>query len=526
VIRPRPSTDRTGESPGGGEISFRHPILQEVTYNSLPSRLRRALHKRLALWLAGLVGSLAGPASGTTAEHFERAGEAVLAAEHHAQAADHAADRFAHDTALTHVQRALSLLAAQPRGSVQATLHWRLLERREFTLQTLARRADQLAAIQSMAAEADALADDRLRAEAASRLSRLCAHVGDYPGQQAASRKAMALAEQAGDQGLYLRALRELGDSHCKRGDWDAGQRVAQRCLQLARAQGQVFVQAQCLNTLAQIAAQRQDPVGRLQLHEQELVLRKQLDDRRPEAIVLANLGGGWLDLGELFLARRYSDEALRQLRAMGYRQAECGVLCNLSRLERWLGGSALALDLAHQAVQAANDAGSQPWEAYALGLVGDSQLALGQHAAAKQVYARALAVEIEFKEPHQFETRAGLARLALVQGDFTTAMQHVQRVLDHEAATGLAHGAENAVRVDLVCHLVLSSLDDPRAPAWLERAQGQLQDMAARISDPALRRSFLGNIPEHRAVTTAWAVAQTELAAPSALEPPPSSAA
>ena len=518
--------DPSGQTPEAREFSFRHQVLQQVAYNNLPTRSKRALHKRLALWFSGLVVTSGGHALGATADHFERAGEAFLAAEHHAQAADRAADRFAHDAALAHVQRALALLTALPAGPGPSALRWQLLERREYTFNLLARRAEQRAAIVALAAEADAVADDRRRAEAANRLSRLCCQVGDYAGQQAASRKALILSEQAGDTSLYLRALRELGDSHCKRGDWDAGQRVTQQCLELARAQGQLFAQAQCLNTLAQIALQRQDPVGRLHLNEQELVLRKQLDDRRSEAIAFANLGGGWLDLGELFLARRYNDEALRQLRAMGNRLVECGVLCTLSRLESWLGGSAQALNLAHEAVQAAKDAGSQTWEAYALGRVGDCQLALGQHAAAKQAYEGALAVEIEFKELHQFETIACLARLALVQGDFTTAMQQVQRVLDHEAATGMAHGAEFAVRVDLICHLVLASVDDPRATDWLERAHGQLQSTASRIDDPALRRGFLGNIPEHRAVTTAWAAAQDEAAAHAALEPPPSSAA
>ncbi len=228
----------------------------------------------------------------------------ALTAEHHAQAADHATDRFAHDAALARVQRALALLASLPAGPGPSAPRWQLLERREYTFKLLARRADQRAAIVVMAEAVDAVADDRRRAEAINRLSRLCSHLGDCAGLQATSRKALILSEQAGDASLYLRALRELGDSHCKRGDWDAGQRATQQCLELARAQGQLSGQAQCINTLAQIAAQRQDPVGRLHLHEQELVLRKRLDDCRAEAIVLARHGGGWLYLGELILAR------------------------------------------------------------------------------------------------------------------------------------------------------------------------------------------------------------------------------
>lgn len=127
---------------------------------------------------------------------------------------------------------------------------------------------------------------------------------------------------------------------------------------------------------------------------------------------------------------------------------------------------------------------------------------------------------------PHQHETTAGLARVALAQGKFIAALEHVHRVIDHEAATGGRHGAKNAVRVDVVYHLVLASVGDPRATDWSKRAHGQLQSTASRIDNPALRRGFLGNIPEHRAVTTAWAAAQDEGAAHAGLEPQPSSAA
>ena len=263
---------------------------------------------------------------------------------------------------------------------------------------------------------------------------------------------------------------------------WEGGQRLAQQCLELATAQRNLYAQAQCLNTLAVIAAQRQDPVGRVQMHSRELSLRKQRPDRRPEAVVLANPGGGGLDLGELFLACRYSEEALSLLRSMGNRQTESVALCNPSSLERWLGDGRSALNLAEAALAAAISAGSPPWEAFASTRVGDSHFALGPGSAATQADATAQALAIQLNMPHRHGITAGLAHVALAQGNFNAAMRHVQRVIDHETATGRRHGAKNAARVDLVCHLVPASVDDSRAQGWLARAHGQLQDTADRI--------------------------------------------
>jgi hypothetical protein len=42
-----------------------------------------------------------------------------------------------------------------------------------------------------------------------------------------------------------------------------------------------------------------------------------------------------------------------------------------------------------------------------------------------------------------------------------------------------------------------------------LASAHAALHNVAATIPDPALRRSYLANIPEHRAIVEAWAARQ-----------------
>jgi predicted ATPase len=99
---------------GMREYVFRHHILHHVTYETLLKRTRCELHARVAAWLASLADVRAKDFLGVTAEHYDKAGDAANAAEYHSRAADHAWDRFAHDAALDHVQRALTLLDAAP----------------------------------------------------------------------------------------------------------------------------------------------------------------------------------------------------------------------------------------------------------------------------------------------------------------------------------------------------------------------------------------------------------------------------
>ena len=117
---------------GEQTLSFQHPLLQELTYATVPVHTRRALHGRFARWLVGLATLHGASVLGQTAHHFEQAGDALLAVEHHARAAEFADSRYAHSEVLHHLQRGLALLDADlpaqaaPRDLQE--LHWRFVD--------------------------------------------------------------------------------------------------------------------------------------------------------------------------------------------------------------------------------------------------------------------------------------------------------------------------------------------------------------------------------------------------------------
>ena len=502
-------------APGAGDarqFSFKHQILQDLTYGSVPTVTRRNLHGKLARWLLALTGQQANEVLGLSAHHFELAGAPAMAAEQHARAAEHAVSRYAAEAVFGHVERGLALLAELPASTDRLELQWRLRMTRVYMLELRGQHALHLADIDALTMLADELGDDLKRAQVADKRSVYAMFTADYTGAMAAARQTMACAERIGEHRMQLLGMRMVAWAHCTLGDWDAGRRLLQECLAQAHARQLPSVEAACANTLSQVAMRQQDTVARLHWHERELELRRRLGDQRQESMVLANLGGGWLALGELFQSRRCCEEALQLARARGDRRSECFPLYHLSILERWLGNGAQAAALARAASKAAVAASIKDWELYTLTALGEAELAAGQLEAADEAFLRAQAQALERKLPDQPDNVAGLARLALAKGDVPAALRQVQRVLDLEAATGMAHQARNQAHVNLVCHLVLARAMDPRAHAWLKRAHGQLQATAANIADAALREGFLGNIPDHRAILAAWAAAAGEV--------------
>ena len=121
--------------------------------------------------------------------------------------------------------------------------------------------------------------------------------------------------------------------------------------------------------------------------------------------------------------------------------------------------------------------------------------------------------VAVEIDTGWQHDASAGLARVALAEGDAAAAlaaMAALKPLLDHIAAGGTLDGTEHPRLIELSCHQALARAGDPRAADWLARAHGALMAQADAISrsttDATLRQGFLQNIPHHREIVAAWA--------------------
>jgi class 3 adenylate cyclase/tetratricopeptide (TPR) repeat protein len=489
------------------EYAFRHQVLHQVTYDTVLKHHKREGHARVARWLARLTqqGNLrAGDFLGLAAEHFEQAADAANAAEFHARAAEQAGQRLAHERVLVHVGRALALLGdAQP---AQAELRWRLLSAREYTLDLQGDRDGQAVDLDMLEQLAEALDDDRRRAEVAWRRGIRAQRMADWSTQESAARQGMACATRAGDDSLRLHALRLLASAKVFQGDFDTGRALALQGLAEARSLGLRGVEGRMVNVLSIAADKRGDVAGALDLFQQALEIFRETGDRVNEAIGLSNLGEGWMNLGDLAQARSELDVALRLLRANGDRAIESLTLCYLSKLALWRGDETLALALARSALDLATAAQARDAEALAGIRLGDAEQALGRLAAARQAFTRARARALEIDSPWRHDASAGLARVALTEGNNEVALVDLQPVLDQVAAGGALDGTDESRRIELTCHRALARASNPRAADWLARAHGALMVQADTITDSALRQGFLRNVPHHREIVAAWA--------------------
>jgi len=102
-------------------------------------------------------------------------------------------------------------------------------------------------------------------------------------------------------------------------------------------------------------------------------------------------------------------------------------------------------------------------------------------------------------------EAQAGLAAIALAQGEPAQAQPWIERMLPIMADQALS-GFAAPISVYLSAYHTLAIVQDARADALLQQAHTLLQTYASHIHDEPLRQSFLQKVPAHRQVQQLYA--------------------
>ncbi len=485
------------------EFGFKHQLLHQVTYDTVLKQARREGHAKVAAWLVGLSHSgaqRANPLHALIAAHFEKSGDARNACEYYTRAAEHAATRYAHDVLLEASDKALALAGADDSAAL-----WRLHTVRERYFDTQGQRDAQRDALAELDALAEAMADDTRRAEVAWRRADMAFRTGDFPASELQARRGLELAQAAAAQPLLLRCRHMLAIALYSQGDLDAAKAMALDGLAQARACADLKMEARFLNAMAVTTQGEDDLIGGYTYDLEVLRLCREIGNRRDEAVALSNLGNIMIGLGDFTQSRGYLEQGLRIARAVGARFVEPHLLHHMAELELQIGNPAAARQCAEAALALSQAMQDRVSEAVcALALAG-AELTLGNLAAAQSGFEHALALCVELKSPIRLDAQAGLARLALARDTPHEAASLVEELLAHFAQQRNFDGTVSAQLIHMTCVRVLERLADPRAAPVLRDAYAEIQAQAARISDAALRETFLRNIPVNRDIEGAW---------------------
>jgi class 3 adenylate cyclase/tetratricopeptide (TPR) repeat protein len=402
---------------------------------------------------------------------------------------------------------------------------------------------------QAQAATERALSAARDRADVAAeagclaRLGLIARRQGEYDEAKNWYDQALELLE--GEEAYpdeKAQVLNGLGIVHREQGDFDQAKAYYEQALTMSRLSGNRRGEAQALNDLGVTAFYERNFAEALAFHRQTLEIRRTIGDRAGEGMSLYNLAQVAHDAGDFGQAEKDLLAAMAIFQTTGNRWHEVNVWNDMGILYHELGDLPTARTCLRRGLQLAQEIGDESGQAYILanlGLVtcdkGDLEtaerlfgdgLALAQGQDDKRLvsiflnYLSVISLQlgkleqaVEQAEASQIlrqamnmrlSTTDNLATLAAVHlsaRDMAQALDCAQQALAIlEECSG--EGPEFPQRDYFICYQVLAAAgQEERAQVALQSAYDLVMARADKITDPALRQSFLEKVRVNREI-------------------------
>jgi predicted ATPase/class 3 adenylate cyclase len=526
------------------EWMFRHILIQEVAYDTVPKATRREIHRQVAEKLEAALNEQTSFLLPLVGFHFEQGDVPDKAVYYLAQAGEEAAAQFANEAAVGYFSRALDLLeAVAAKGTLDAgqkSKLYALLLGRSQVYHLTGQRELQAADLQQLQTLADASGDDEQLAEVALRYAAYYQAISDFPTAVTYAKTAVTHANQSQNTHQKIEGLNAWASGLISQSEFDEAEQLLRQAQQLAVRQHDLLNESISLLRLGIIAYYRGDNHAARSHFEASLASARQLNNLPRQAASLINLGALHYGIGDISSAKAYGEEALTIVKMIGDHASEAIILNNLggiyyavgdletayarhlealtlskmlrNRGSESLSAGNLSLVLCEQgkyreaiiyietALRLDTEIGDRVGQAYNLTIRAKAQQGLTNFAAAIADHQQAIAIRREIgQEAGTMDNLAALATIALAQQKLPQAEAYVLDVLEWIKQKGL-DGIEYPFAVYTACIDVLEAAGQhEKAKAVLATAKTRLQEQADQISDPDVRQAFLQQVSIHK---------------------------
>jgi class 3 adenylate cyclase/tetratricopeptide (TPR) repeat protein len=404
---------------GDREFIFRHLLIRDVAYGTIPRALRKTKHRNVADWLAAVTHDRPDEFADFLAYHYEQAQAWAECFAYTLRLGDRAYALDTYRQALAHYQRAAQF-AEQVEVSSDDWLH--LFVQRGWTY---ARLADYGAALTD-------LTEARRRARAAalggSEVSALLGiawvqgHRGDYQGNRATTDEALGIARRLGSPRQVADCLLDLGSCFHNLGQVHEALRAFDEAAEVSAAMGYERGTVHAMRGLAmQDVGQLQEAI---QYHRQAIGRTREIGERRVEASNLNYLAEALIQAGAPREALEHAEAAKQLSTASGDRFRE-----QYSR--RWialaglrLGEFGRSLEEGRAALQMARDLTDDEVIGYAAGTLAELHATLGDDEGAMAYEQEALEAigRVRSMMPGKGLALGGVGAARLLRGDLAGA--------------------------------------------------------------------------------------------------------
>ncbi|HVO43815.1 MAG TPA: tetratricopeptide repeat protein, partial [Aggregatilineales bacterium] len=411
---------------------FAHDKLREGVLAAIPSDLRAALHRQVAL----AVESVHPDQIEALAYHWGSAGDAAKEGHYVVLAGDQADRVSAYQEAAAYYRRALTLL--ENAGAKAATRGQRaaLMAKLGRVYSRLNAHADATRLLQECLALAAEIGDRAVMAHVLGCLGNVSQAQGDPASAARYFTDSLNISRETGDRATIVDASRGLARLAEMHGEYDEAARRYEECLTICREIGDRWRIAMTLGRLAVVATSQGDHTTAIQRLEESLAVFRAIGDRRGTASALINLGQAVYNQGSTAEAIRHLEDSLAISREIGDRWSIAATLNNLGYIASLSNDPTQARGHLEESLEIFRESGDQAAVAQTLTNLGHVITALGDDETAAARFREALQIAVTMEAaPVILEIVAGVARLKARAGAAEEAVELAGLALHHPAS-------------------------------------------------------------------------------------------
>lgn len=484
------------------EYGFRHVFTQESVYRSLLRSDRRRLHLQVGEILEEkLAGHHDGETALLLAYHFEQGNDKERALKYLQRAAEDACKSYANQEARALYERALALIAYDSYSN-----RWEVLAQLEEILDRLGERDQQANVLTQMQTLAEIMLDKERLAVTHNRRAVYFDKISEYQAAFEAAEVGLRVARHTGNEHLQAQSLNALALAAWRRFDYQEVQKWAMQALEVLVVVGDPTNRISSLFHLGKASYRLGQYDAALHYIQAARELTHDTGNLGNEATSHLILGWIYQRLGHYQPAQEQFEAMLKIRRIIGDRYGEATALSHLGWLAYDQQTPEDGLDYCRQALDMSQAISDRENEAYALSGMGLNHELLNNMdtAAANYQAAWKLHNEIGATTLAIFD-QAGLARIALAQGDLDAAQTYIGPVTNW-VKSGNAQKFWDPWIIYLSGYQISAALNDTGAArAILDEAHTVLHQRAEKISDEKLRHGFLKEVQVNQALEQAW---------------------
>ncbi|MEM7531568.1 MAG: tetratricopeptide repeat protein [Chloroflexota bacterium] len=354
--------------------------------------------------------------------------------------------------------------------------------------------------------------------------------------------RALEISQRIGDktnQGTILTSLGILSEFE---NEYEKGEAYLQQALAIQEEVGNMRGVSFALSGLGFITLNQENHDQAYDYYRRELGMSDEIGSKDRSVLALRSLGMIYRrQKGVYQQAKRYLERGVQMAYDLGLEELKGVFFVLIGIIFNRVGQYATAQTYIEEAMAAFQQADMTEWAGAALRYSGEYFLAQQEFGQAQDHFQQALAMSRTMSDNERVvDALTRLGWLAYKRGDHEQMLAHYQELstlaqkrrasyylAESQVGIALAHVLakhewievditptidyiENEpnllipdypFRLHLLCHHLLTLMNEPYADTLLRIAHAQLQDLASLIEDETWQQSYLENVPEHREV-------------------------